>query len=201
MKHPAEAPMDDKARQNGLTESPSSRVRLPDGSTVTVRAIHRTDRDLLLDHFAHLGADARLRRFLAPVQHLTAEQVDYFTHPDHRRHEALFALDDDGRPVGVARYISSPEHPETAELAVAVVDGWRGRGVGRALVDELALRARQAGVTRFVALMLPDNRAMRHILAKLGPVQVLDRDPTSIEVSVPLTSGVSTSAPCNMLVS
>lgn len=165
---------------------PSSLVRLPDGSTLTVRAIHPGDSDLLLDHFAHLGADARYRRFLAPVHDLTAQEVDYFTHPDHRRHEALFALDDDGRPVGVARYISSAEHPRTAELAVAVVDGWRGRGVGRALVDELARRARQAGVTRFVAFMLPDNRAMRRILDGLGPVQTLHRDPTSIEVAVQL---------------
>jgi RimJ/RimL family protein N-acetyltransferase len=164
----------------------SSLVRLSDGSTLTVRPIHRGDGDLLLEHFAHLGADARYRRFLAPVQDLTAKEVDYFTHPDHRLHEALFALDEDGHPVGVARYISSPEHPQTAEIAVAVVDGWRGRGVGSAIVDELARRARQAGVTRFVAFMLPDNRAMRHILDGLGSVKTLNRDPSSIEVAVEL---------------
>jgi len=165
---------------------PGPRVWLPDGSAVLIRAIHRDDAKLLLDHFAHLGTEARYSRFLGTIRHLTAEQLDHFTHPDHRLHEALFALDDVGRPVGVARYISTPERPETAELAAAVVDGWRGRGVGSALVDELARRARNAGIARFTALMLPQNRPMRHVLARLGPLEVLNRDPTGIEVAVAL---------------
>lgn len=169
-----------------VSGSRGSVLRLADGSALRIRAIHRDDGDLLLDHFGHLGAEARYRRFLAPVQRLTTEQVDYFTHPDHRLHEALFALDEDGRPVGVARYISSPEHPETAEIAAAVIDGWRGRGVGSALIAELARRARNAGITRFTALMLADNRAMRHVLARLGPIDILHRDPAEIEVAVRL---------------
>lgn len=163
---------------------PGSVVRLPDGSTVRLRAIRRDDGDLLLDHFAHLGDDARYRRFLAPVHHLTAEQVDYFTHLDHDRHEALFALTEAGRSVGVARYISSSEHPETAEVAAAVIDGWRGRGVGGALIADLARRARDAGITHFTALMVPDNLPMRRLLARLGPVEILHRDPGEVEVAV-----------------
>lgn len=170
---------------------------LPDGSTITVRPMHRGDGELLLDHFAHLGDEARYRRFLAPVQQLTTDQIDYFTRLDHRGHEALFALSDDGRPVGVARYITSPDDPRTAELAAAVIDGWRGRGVGRALVQELARRARRVGVVRFTALMTPDNAAMRHVLAGLGPIDVLSRDPASLEIAVPLdsTSGPDGSGP------
>lgn len=164
----------------------ASRVRLPDGSVVIVRRIHRSDSALLLEHFDHLGDESRYRRFLAPVNHLTSDQVEYFTRPDHRRHEALFALDDSEHPVGVARYISSSDDPTTAEIAAAVVDGWQGRGVGNELLNRLARAAREQGIQRFTALMLEDNSPMRRLLAKLGPVEILNRDAGNVEVAVNL---------------
>lgn len=164
-------------------------MRLPDGSTVRIRPIHRADTELLLDHFAHLGDDGRYSRFLGTTPSLSLRQLDYFTRPDHRGHEALFALDEHGHPVGVARYISAPERPEAAEVAVAVIDGWRGRGVGSVLMDELARRARGVGIVLFTALMFPQNQAMFRLLAQLGPVEVLTRDPAGLEVSVALGPG------------
>lgn len=160
-------------------------VALPDGSPLRLRPIHRGDGGLLLDHFSHLDATARYRRFLSPVRELTPDQVKYFTTLDHSRHEGLFALDELGEPVGVARYITLAD-PRVAEVAVAVVDGWRHRGVGRVLVGELARRARAAGVERFSALMFEDNVAMRHLLAALGPLTVGARSDGTVEVGVSL---------------
>lgn len=176
------------ARSDGGDVRASSRVRLPDGSVVIIRRIHRTDGALLREHFDHLGDESRYRRFLGLVNHLSLDQVEYFTRPDHHRHEALFALDDDGHPVGVARYIGSSGDPATAEVAAAVVDDWQGRGVGRELLDRLAGAARAQGIRRFTALMLEGNGPMRHLLADLGTVETLDRDAGSIEVSVLLGS-------------
>lgn len=172
-----------------------SNVRLRDGSLMTVRPIHQGDRSILLEHFEHLGAEARYHRFLAPVKRLTDGQIECFTHPDHRSHEALFALDQDGHPVGVARYISSPDDHASAEIAAAVVDDWQGRGVGHALVTGLAQAAHRAGIRRFTALMQAENRPMQRLLADLGPVEVLNRDAASIEVAVALDEAANGQGP------
>ena len=40
----------------------------------------------------------------------------------------------------MARYVRLPESPEVAEVAVAVADDWQGRGLGAALLEQLAER-------------------------------------------------------------
>jgi GNAT superfamily N-acetyltransferase len=68
---------------------------------------------------------------------------------DHHDHEAIIALDPlTGEGVGVARYVRAGADPEVAEVAVTVVDDWQGRGLGRALLERLAARARREGVRR-----------------------------------------------------
>lgn len=59
----------------------------------------------------------------------------------------------DGMLLGVARYIRSSDHRESAEVAVVVADDWQQRGLCRALLDRLTYRARRAGVRRFSALV------------------------------------------------
>jgi GNAT superfamily N-acetyltransferase len=91
------------------------------------------------------------------------------------------------RSVGVARYIRDREHREIAEIAVAVLESWQGRGVGKALMHGLADRAREEGITRFTALMLAHNRPMRQLLADLGPTRVLSTGAGAVELAVDLS--------------
>jgi protein lysine acetyltransferase len=98
------------------------------------------------------------------------------------------ALDpESGRSVGVARYIRDREHREDAEIAVAVLESWQGRVVGKALMHGLADRAREEGITRFTVLMLAHNRAMRQLLADLGPTRVLSTGAGAVELAVDLS--------------
>ncbi len=65
------------------------------------------------------------------------------------------------------------EEFDRAELALAVVDAWQRRGVGRALLAALAARARRAGVRRFTATLLRDNRGALALARELGRCTVV----------------------------
>jgi GNAT superfamily N-acetyltransferase len=118
---------------------------------------------------------------------LTDDVVTYLTEVDHHDHEALAAIDaETGEGVGVARFVRSADRPDTAEAAVAVIDDWQGRGVGTALLDLLAERARAEGIVRFTALLLAENREMLELLEALGPVRMVDRHSDTVEVEAEL---------------
>ena len=83
------------------------------------------------------------------------------TDVDHRDHEALVALaPGSGQLVGVARFIRNPREPDQAEVAVTVIDSWQRRGLGAALLRELAQRAAEEGIRHFTAEILAENRPM-----------------------------------------
>lgn len=148
---------------------PAERFTTRDGSELLVRPIAPDDRAAFLQAFEHLSDETRYRRFLAPIKRLKSRELDYFTEVDHRDHEALIALTLAGEIIGVARYVRLEGHGDTAEVAVTVADAWQGRGVGTALLDRLAKRARCAGIETFRGICLAGNTDMRQLLKKLGP--------------------------------
>lgn len=162
-------------------------VALRDGSHVRIRQGRRSDRELLLRGFQRLSPESRYRRFLAAMPKLPGTMVRHLTDIDHRDHEAVIALDAEGtEALGVARYVRDPERPDAAEVAVTVIDDWQGRGLGTLLLEVISARARQVGVRTFTAWMLAQNREMMDLFQHLGPVQVVDREPGTVEIEVPL---------------
>jgi GNAT superfamily N-acetyltransferase len=168
-------------------------IALRDGSHVRLRQGSRADHELLLGGFQHLSPESRYRRFLTPMPRLPEAAVRYLTDIDHRDHEAIIALDESGtEAVGVARYVRDPVRPDTAEVAVTVVDDWQGRGLGTLLLEAISARARETGIGTFTAWMLARNREMIDLFQHLGPVQVLDREAGTIEIEFAIpTAGVA----------
>lgn len=134
------------------------RVRLRDGAELLIRQVTPEDKELLAKGFARLSAESRYHRFFRPVDRLSERDLVYLTEIDHHDHEALAAIDpESGELVGVSRYVRSDERSE-AEVSVVVGDDWQRRGVATTLLEHLTERAREAGVTHFVALVMDENK-------------------------------------------
>jgi GNAT superfamily N-acetyltransferase len=142
---------------------------LRDGSELAIRPVRPDDKDAIAAGFERLSPESRYRRFFAPLQRLTARDLEYLTEVDHHDHEAVIGFDAaTGDPVGVARYIRS-DVPAEAEVAVTVVDDWQGRGAATALLDRLVVRARDEGITHFLALVLTENEDAIELFDHLAP--------------------------------
>jgi RimJ/RimL family protein N-acetyltransferase len=153
---------------------------------VEIRPLDSADRAGLAAAFARLSDDTRWRRFHGLARRLGERDLDRLTRVDHHRHEALAAIaPESGAIVGVARYVALPDDPRAAEVAVAVDDGWQGRGIGRRLMAELVDRARAEGVTRLLAYVSVDNHRVLAWIERAGGVAAA-REGEAIVFSIPL---------------
>jgi RimJ/RimL family protein N-acetyltransferase len=167
---PAKVP---RQRRAPRPKKQPSTVRTPtmlcDGSAVFIRPVQSTDAGRLADGFSRLSDESRRMRFLLPKKRLSTQELRYLTDIDHHDHEALGALDpDDGRGVGITRYVRHRDDPDAAEVAVAVIDEWHRRGLGTLLLGRISERARDEGIRRFTGLVSADNVAMIALLHRFG---------------------------------
>jgi len=142
-------------------------VVLRDGSGVQIRPIRPDDGDLIKDLFERLGPESRYFRFFRVKNTLDPEEIEYFTNVDYHERMALVAIAQD-RFIGVGRYDALADDPSTAEVAFAVADDHQGRGVGTELLLLLTSYARNHGIKRFKAYVLPENRQMMRVFRNSG---------------------------------
>ncbi|HEY8524666.1 MAG TPA: GNAT family N-acetyltransferase [Acidimicrobiales bacterium] len=144
----------------------TSDVVLVDGGTVRVRPIEPDDGPALVAFHGRLSPDTVHSRFFTAKPRLSDAEVERFTHVDHDRRVALVA-ELGGEIVGVSRYDRTGDERE-AEVAFVVADEHQGRGIGTVLLEHLAAAARERGVVRFVAEVLPGNRRMLEVFEAAG---------------------------------
>ena len=146
-----------------------------DDNDLIVRPIAITDAERLARLFDRLSPSSVHFRFFSPISRPPRAALLRLADVDHGRREALVALDGD-EIVAVARYDGRPDG-NRAEIAITVEDAWQHRGVGGALVDRLAARARAAGVQRLIATTLAvDGRARRMLTRVADPIAERDHD-------------------------
>lgn len=150
----------------------SRQATLPDGTPIRIRPIRADGAAELQSAFYQLSPASRNQRFLARKDRLTADELDFLTHADGSDHLALVVavLDAAGGEVdkiAVARSVRDRADPGVAEIAVIVRDQWHRRGVGEALLSNLAGWAWQTGVRHWRAYYWKDNAGIKRLLAKV----------------------------------
>ena len=86
---------------------------------------------------------------------------------DHLDRAALIATIGD-EMIGVVRY--ERIDPDAAEVAFNIEDAHQGRGVGSIFLEHIAAAARERGISRFVADVLPANGKMLRVFQDAGYV-------------------------------
>ncbi|MBN6058077.1 GNAT family N-acetyltransferase [Nonomuraea sp. RK-328] len=140
-------------------------VVLADGGTAHVRPIRPADADRLLAFYSRLSAESIYFRFFGPHPRLSDKEVAWFTTVDYVDRVALIATIGT-EMVAVIRY--DRVGPTEAEVAFLVEDAHQGRGVASVLLEHLAATARERGIERFVADVLPANMKMMGVLRQAG---------------------------------
>jgi len=141
-------------------------VLLTDGTGAHIRPIEPDDAQLLVAFYARVSEESKYLRFFAPYPRLTRRDVERFTQVDQRERVALIATAG-ADMIAIARYDRVGSSRE-AEVAFLVEDAHHGRGVASVLLEHLAAIARERGLARFVAQVLPRNTRMLRVLADAG---------------------------------
>lgn len=142
-------------------------VVLRDGAVVAVRPVTSSDTDLTMDFFGRLGPESRYFRYFRVRPTIERGEIEALVDVDYDRRMAIAAFDGE-RMVAIAQYNRFAEEPNVAEVAFSVADDQQGRGLGTELLQLLTSYARQSGVTRFRAFVLPENVQMMRVFRNSG---------------------------------
>ncbi|MEW1998990.1 GNAT family N-acetyltransferase [Streptomyces coelicoflavus] len=152
-------------------------VVLRDGGTARVRPITVDDAERLVSFYEQVSDESKYYRFFAPYPRLSAKDVHRFTHHDFVDRVGLAATIG-GEFIATVRYdrIGAGGAPATspadeAEVAFLVQDAHQGRGVASALLEHIAAVARERGIRRFAAEVLPANTKMIKVFRDAGYTQ------------------------------
>lgn len=179
-----------------MHESPMSNVAdylvreaLKDGSEVTIRAMRPDDKERLVDAFLHLQPDTIRRRFFYAKRSLSDDELHWLAEIGRGNHMGLVATvsgDRDEVVIGEASYGISDDR--TAEVGFTVAEPWQRRGLGRRLLQHLADIARDRGISRFEADVLPENAAMLAVFRESGFPMATRTDGGTVRVTLSLDS-------------
>ncbi len=181
------APLSDARRTLGPMQTSPDRHEYPahweadvvlrDGGTARIRPITVDDAERLVSFYEQVSDESKYYRFFAPYPRLSAKDVHRFTHHDFVDRVGLAATVG-GEFIATVRYdrIGADGTPasapaDEAEVAFLVQDAHQGRGVASALLEHIAAVARERGIRRFAAEVLPANNKMIKVFTDAGYTQ------------------------------
>ncbi|MFF8973786.1 GNAT family N-acetyltransferase [Streptomyces sp. NPDC014995] len=152
-------------------------VVLRDGGTARIRPITVDDAERLVSFYEQVSDESKYYRFFAPYPRLSAKDVHRFTHHDFVDRVGLAATVG-GEFIATVRYdrigadgLPASGPADEAEVAFLVQDAHQGRGVASALLEHIAAVARERGIRRFAAEVLPANSKMIKVFTDAGYTQ------------------------------
>jgi acetyltransferase len=162
-----------------------------DGTAMMIRPIRPEDEPLMVRFHEGLSEETIRGRFFHAMKlgrRTAHERLTRICFIDYDREMALVADrrgpgDGEHQILGVGR-LSRSHSREEAELGLIVRDDYQGKGLGAELLRRLIRVARDEGIRRIVADILPQNRPMRRLCETMGFKAVDAPDPLVVRVAL-----------------
>jgi RimJ/RimL family protein N-acetyltransferase len=164
---------------------------LRNGTPVLIRAARPDDAPRIAKAFSQLERDTIYTRFFAYRSEISEAEYASLATADFVRDVLLVATIGSGNDEIVIAGASYHAHEErdgslSAEIAFTVEEDYQGQGMAGRLIDALTGIARKAGIARFVAEVLPVNKAMLAVFARTGLPMTERREDGVVRVTLEL---------------
>lgn len=158
---------------NGVIDDFPDSTVLPGMGSVEFGAISPGDQALIQTAVGKMSPETSRRRFFTVRHRLSDLELHRLTDMDGWDRFAIGAAvrREDGsiEGVGVARFHRLVGQPHAAEIALVVVDEFQRKGIGKRLLESLALAARKRGIRCLRGLVMRDNAPMLDLLSRHAP--------------------------------
>ena len=147
-----------------------TRVTLRNGREVLLRPIKPDDEPMIRDMFYSFSEQTVYLRYHASLKSMPHNRLQIFCNVDYDTEMALIVVagtPGDEEVIGVGRYATDPAKT-SAECAFVIRDDWQALGLGTTLFARLIEIAREHGIDRFNASVLPENSGMIKVFRRSG---------------------------------
>ena len=167
------------------------KYEIKEGLTIFIRPLIKEDRKAFVKAFSKLSDKTKQLRFLTSTEALSEKEFDYLVNVDHENHVAFcayYSKNGEEIGIGVARYIRSIKKPNTAEIAITIIDEFQGMGIGKLLIQNIVAFAKQHGIEKFVANAYYLNNTILNIISKY-PYEITGSSDGVLTIEIDITHG------------
>jgi len=170
---------------------------LRDGAQILFRPVKPTDEPAIADMLYSLSPESVRRRFFTHTMTFPHKNVQQITNIDYQQNLAIVGVvpgPAGDEIVGIAQYFLDPK-TQSAEVAFVVQDDWQQKGMGTQMMRYLTQIARQRGVKRFDAKVMPENKAMLAVFQNSGLPTKMEFDGDAYSIVMDLQQTDAETAP------
>ncbi|MCD6392479.1 MAG: GNAT family N-acetyltransferase [Planctomycetes bacterium] len=164
---------------------------LKDGTQIFFRPVKPTDEPALAEMLYSLSSQSVHTRYFTHTMTFPHQAVQKLTNVDYVNDLAIVGAvpgPAGEELVAIAQYFLDPKS-QRAEIAFLVQDEWQEKGMGSFLMDYLARIARQRGVRRFYARVLPVNKSMLTVFHNSGYSVQTEFDGEAYDIQLDIEGG------------
>lgn len=146
-------------------------TRLSDGRPICLRTIRPSDEQRIREGIMELSDRSRYLRFFSAFREPPDSIVKRLSAVDGHDHIGWGAISLDGvdyPPIGAAHAIRMVDDPDTAELAVALLDDYHGFGLARMLIAAVLVDCAHEHLSYLEMQVMAENSAAAGLVKQLG---------------------------------